>query len=188
MNLLYERLIDAFISKAKIERDAHQIAQTLKQAYPECTLPVEKTIKRFLSGETHNPRDTFLGFLAAYILDETAENVLKADRNNTVGAFYETFLQMGGGLPLASFRHGETVKQEENDILPPNKDRKTAFLLWFFALLTVALIGYIVFLKRTRTPMSSIESPSVNSIRIDTVTVDYTKKEGKKLGTLRAKK
>jgi hypothetical protein len=152
-------------------------------------LPVEKTIKRFLSGETHNPRDTFLGFWAAYVLDETAENVLKADRNNTVGAFYETFLQMPTpSIPSASSRHGDTVKQEENAFLSHSKDKKTAFLLWFFALLTVALIGYIVFLKRTHIPTSSIESPLVNSIRSDTVTVDDTKKEGKKLGTLRTKK
>jgi hypothetical protein len=167
MNLLYERLIDAFIAKAKIDRDAHQIAQTLKQAYPECTLPVEKTIKRFLSGETHNPRDTFLGFWAAYILGETAENVLKADRNNAVGAYYETLLKQ---YPVRD----PSVKKPTIGILTLEKDKKTSFLLWFLALLTFALMGYIVFLKQSQTPSSVGVLPLMNNIKSDTFTMGKT--------------
>jgi hypothetical protein len=173
MNLLYERLIDAFVSKAKIDRDAHQIAQTLKHAYPECTLPVEKTIKRFLSGETHNPRDTFLGFWAAYILGETAENVLKADRNNTVGAFYEIYLQKN---PIGD----PSVQNEKIAFFMFEKHKKTTILLWFLALLTLSLIGYIAFLKKTHTQSSSIESPLMNNIKSDTFTMRNTKEQDKK--------
>jgi hypothetical protein len=169
MNLLYERLIDAFVSKAKIDRDAHQIAQTLKHAFPESTLPVEKTIKRFLSGETHNPRETFLGFWAAYVLGETAENVLKADRSNTVGVFYDTFLQKN------SMGEDPSVKKGKSHFLTRDKDKKTALLLWFFALLTLTLIGYIVFLKKTHVPTSSIESPLIKPIKSDTFTMGNTK-------------
>jgi hypothetical protein len=172
MNLLYERLIDAFISKAKIDRDAHQIAQTLKQTYPECALPVEKTIKRFLSGETHNPRDTFLGFWAAYLLDETAENVLKADRSNTVGNFYQTYLQKS---PIG----GPLSKKEKIAVFTLDKNKKTDLLLWFLAMLTLSLIGYIVFLKNAHTPSSNIESPLLNSIKSDTFTMGNTKHDKK---------
>lgn len=71
MNLSYEKLITAFSEKAKIESDATQIANTLKKAFPNSNLPVSKTIKRFLNGETAHPRESLLGFLAAYVLDKT---------------------------------------------------------------------------------------------------------------------
>lgn len=91
MSLLYEELFTSFIEKANINRDSCLIAQTLKQAYPNCNLPVSKTIKRLLSGETAHPRETLLGFMAAFILNKTETEVLEADYKNKLGEFYKTF-------------------------------------------------------------------------------------------------
>lgn len=91
MNLLYETLVASFAEKAKIERDAAQFVQVLRDAYPSCKLPVEKTISRFLNGETSSPQVTSLGFLAAYVLGKSEKEVSQAYQDGSLKEFYVEF-------------------------------------------------------------------------------------------------
>lgn len=93
MNTAYERLIDHFLSKSGSERDARKILFTLKEKYPKMTnLPHEKTIGRFLGGATKNPSDGLLGFLSAYILDKTEEEVSSEFlKEGNLSAFYQAY-------------------------------------------------------------------------------------------------
>lgn len=93
MNLTYEKLFTAFLEKAKVDRDANQIVTALRQAYPNCNLPVPKTIKRLITGETSNPRESLLGFLAAFVLEIPETEVVEADQKNRLGDFYKTFAE-----------------------------------------------------------------------------------------------
>lgn len=154
MNQLYEHLFTSFSEKAKIKRDAIQIAHTLKTTYPNCNLPVHKTIKRVLVGETTNPRDTLLGFLSAFVLDKTEEEVLEADKKNKLGEFYKTFLEQTGNptvatppnmAPISAVQ--STVDSKPRSVSKQYEKTKTQ-LLWALWLAVLLLVGYIFVSKR----------------------------------------
>jgi formylglycine-generating enzyme required for sulfatase activity len=177
MNLLYEKLITAFLDKAKIERDANQIAHVLKNAYPNATLPNAKTVKRFLTGETHHPRDTFLGFLAAFVLNKTDEEVVQADKNSALGVFYDTFLsQLDKEAPSVKTAESAPTQPEM-----PRKDDETKMAVWILCAAVMLLSGYIVSLSKTQTPPANIQFPTMITLKGNTYlrgdTFDDTKTE-----------
>jgi formylglycine-generating enzyme required for sulfatase activity len=93
MNPLYEKLITSFLDKASIERDAENMLNILRGAYPNCKLPVLKTVKRFLNGETHKPQKPLLGFLAAFVLEKTEEEVESVYQSDNFGDFFQIFAE-----------------------------------------------------------------------------------------------
>ena len=157
MNLFYEKLVTTFLNKAKIEREANQMAHVLKNAYPSATLPNTKTIKRFLTGETHHPRETFLGFLAAFVLDKTEEEVMKADKDSQLGTFYDAFLSQA---------EKETPSVKTGEIEPTashvaKKDDETKMAVWILCAAVLMLTGYIVSFQKTQTPPVNLQFPQM---------------------------
>lgn len=165
MNLLYEKLITAFLTKAKIEREANQISQTLKTAYPNCTLPVDKTIKRFLTGETHNPRDTFLGFWAAFILDKTEAEVIDADKNQKLGDFYQAFVAKSAGSVVEK---APSVKKDATLTVSIKTERLKTMTIWFLTLAVIALLGGYVVSATKKQTSPFIEPPKPLPMSNDT--------------------
>jgi formylglycine-generating enzyme required for sulfatase activity len=161
MNLLYEKLITAFLDKAQIERDANQIAHVLKDAYPSANLPNTKTIKRFLTGETHNPRETFLGFLAAFVLNKTEDNVENAYTNGTLGTFYDAFLT-GENKEAPSVKTAQSAPTQAE---MPKKDNQTKLTVWLLSAAVFLLAGYTVFLKNAQMPPPSIQFPMMVTLK-----------------------
>ena len=149
MNILYEKLFADFLAKAKIERDANQIINALKKAYPNCSLPISKTIKRFLNGETTNLRDTSLGFFAAYILDITEPEVIDAYCKNTLGQYYKIFLEKKGEAPSAVTPSPvpSGVSATLTTFVNPKKDRTKTIAIWAFCIAFPLLVGFIGFIK-----------------------------------------
>ncbi len=160
MNLLYEKLITAFLNKAKIEREANQIAHVLKNAYPNATLPNAKTIRRFLTGETHHPRETFLGFLAAFVLNKTEDDVLNADKKGELGTFYDTFL---GNTE----KETPSVKEEKIPISrdeKPRKDDESRLVVWILTSTVLFLVAYIVSSEKMPAPQN-IQFPQMITLK-----------------------
>lgn len=155
MNILHEKLINAFIDKAQIYIDAELIAKKLKEAYPNQNLVHKKTIARFLDGTTQNPRDGLLGFLAAYVLSMSEEEVDLADKNGTLNEIYETFVQTVGYI---------TPK----DLKPENNEKQLSKTIQVLILVIIILCGIVVsFLLRanpTETTILSITKPPMQSI------------------------
>lgn len=161
MNLPYEKLITAFLNKAKIEREANQIAHTLEKSYPAANLPNTKTIKRLLTGETHHPREILLGFLAAFVLDKTEEEVVKADKDVQLGDFYAAFLiQIERGDPSVKM-----TPIEPTDTHVPEKDDETKVAVWILCAAVLVLTGYIVSLRKTQTLPVNIQFPVMVTLK-----------------------
>ena len=167
MNLHYEKLVTAFLDKAKIEREANQIAHALKNTYPSATLPNAKTIKRFLTGETHHPRETFLGFLAAFVLNKTDEEVVKADKDSQLGIFYDAFLrQMEKEAPSVKEEKmpvSAALESPKGEKLP--KDDETKPAIWILTAAVLLLTGYIMSSTKTQTPPLNIQFPTMVTIK-----------------------
>jgi len=89
---LYELLIDKFLEKAHIPRDGNAIHDELKKKYPNCSLPNPRTFQRFLDAETHNPRESVLGYMSAYVLEISAKELEDAQSKNKFKNFYDSFL------------------------------------------------------------------------------------------------
>ncbi|MBL7816054.1 MAG: hypothetical protein JNL70_13640 [Saprospiraceae bacterium] len=139
MNPIYRKLSTAFLEKANIERDPLQISHKLKEAYPNCHLPCNKTIKRFLNGETANPRESLLGFLAAYTLNKPETEVLEADQKNKLGNFYELFLVQLDNNTATSQAHYSFIR-----IPPLSKDRLKNITIGVLTATVVILMSYIL--------------------------------------------
>jgi hypothetical protein len=147
MNLLYEGLFSAFLEKAHIERDANQVAHKLKEAYPNCNLPVSKTIRRVLDGETAHPRETLLGFLSAYVLDKREEEVLEADQKNKLGEFHKIFseqLKDNAHAPTRISLDMSTPNGSNSIALTIDTDKLKTAMLWILGVTVVMLSIYIV--------------------------------------------
>ncbi|MDZ7876229.1 MAG: SUMF1/EgtB/PvdO family nonheme iron enzyme [Saprospiraceae bacterium] len=164
MNELYEKLIVAFTEKANIERDAASMLAVLKDAYPESTLPVAKTIKRFLDGETSKPQRPLLGFLAAYILGKTKEEVDAVYQSENFGDFYATFLEKQGisdslsPVPDTAHKQSlETIEKLQKQI------RHLKIFIGIFLLLLATLI--LIFWFINRKPILTIVLPKMISIK-----------------------
>ena len=157
MNPLYEKLIAAFIAKADIGRDALHIAETLKAAYPVWNLPVEKTIKRFINGETAKPRETLTGFMAAYVLDKKMEEVGEANEKNEVGAFFQTFRENYEQALTEENAAQSTpsVKELEMALKRRKIERYKTIALWILSGIVLAFsgVGCWFLLKKETVPL-----------------------------------
>jgi formylglycine-generating enzyme required for sulfatase activity len=162
MNQLHEKLIIEFLAKANIQKDATLIYNALKIAYPNCNLPVDKTFHRFINGETNNPRDTVLGFLAAFILETSEVDVTEAYQKDRLGEFYKTFVQQneqatedttsGLGAQIAN----QNSKKERNRIL----------LLWVLIGIIIAfMFGYFLSLNNKSKPIFTVPAPIMIEIK-----------------------
>lgn len=151
MNLLYKNLITVFLEKANIKQDAAQIANILKQAYPECKLPVEKTISRFLSGETTHPQGSFLGFLAAYVLDKSEAEVSQAYQDGSLKEFYKTFVNQYEKTGENTITPPPSVQEE--DKVPKtqrfNKERIKPIFLWILVIILLLIIVDTYYLRKS---------------------------------------
>jgi formylglycine-generating enzyme len=157
MNPLYEKLIADFLAKANIERDATQIEEALKRVYPFLNLPVEKTIKRFINGETAKPRETLTGFMAAFVLDKKKEEVEEANEKNEVGAFFQTFRE-DYEQALAKEEAAQStpsVKDQEMVLKRRKVERYKTIALWILSclVLTFTSFGCWFWLKKETTPV-----------------------------------
>jgi formylglycine-generating enzyme len=163
MNPLYEKLIADFLAKAQIERDATLIAETLKKVYPVANLPVEKTIKRFINGETAKPREALLGFMAAYVLDKTQEEVEIANGNTEVGTFFQTYFEAYEEA-LVEQAHKDIVQrdpsvyEQEWLLKRRKKERFKTIALWILSGLVLAFtsFGCWFWLKKETTPVFNV--------------------------------
>lgn len=175
MNLSYEKLITTFSEKAKIESDATQIANTLKKAFPNSNLPVSKTIKRFLNGETAHPRESLLGFLAAYVLDKTEVEVIEADKKNSLGEFYKTFLTEVEKQGTITEAPPSVVEAEPNPaVYKIRRDYAKTITIWTLLIVILSLAFYIWFTKKTPKMLLNMQFPTMIPIRGGSYTMGNT--------------
>lgn len=185
MNILYEKLFADFLAKAKIERDANQIIYALKKAYPNCSLPIAKTIKRFLNGETTNLRDTSLGFFAAYILDITEPEVIDAYCKNTLGQYYKIFIEQKEEAPSAVTPSLVPlgVSATPTTFVNPKKDRTKTIAIWAFCIALPLLVGFIGFIKiMPASPKNYVQFPTMVPIKGGSFTMGDTFSDSKPEG------
>ena len=145
--------------------------QTLKKAYPNCHLPVDKTIKRVLNGETTHPRETLLGFLAAYILDKTEEEVSEADKKNKLGDFYKMYaaqieqkkaLTQPLSVPQEYSESGANSKLKGAS--SRNEETKSK-LLWTLWIAVLILVFYILYVKKISNQSFGFQLPAMVAIK-----------------------
>ena len=173
MNLIYEKLFTDFLEKANIERDALHIVHTLKQAYPNCNLPVSKTIKRLLSGETAHPRETLLGFMAAFILNKTETEVLEADHKNRLGDFYKIFSDQQEKRTWSKIAPPSVIESKSEVFIIRNDQIKT-IIIWTLCIVVLSLIGYIWISKNGRLMPLDIQFPTMITIKGGSFTMGDT--------------
>ncbi len=174
MNLHYEELFTAFIEKANIKRDPCQIAQTLKEAYPNCNLPVSKTIKRCFNGETAHPRETLLGFLSAYILDKTEAEVLEADRKNKLGDFYKIFSEPHEKMIIEKNIPPSVIEPKSKNVFSTSNDRLKTLVIWALCLVVVSLIFYILLSSKRLVLPPNIQFPTMIPLKSGVFTMGDT--------------
>lgn len=149
-NPLYERLILAFFEKASISHDGLSVHSELKKKYVKSNLPNPRTFQRFLDAETLNPRDGLLGYMAAYILEIHPKEVEMAEKENTLGDYFMSFLEnpkprrkfisaLSVVLPQFSVR----VKSVVQKVVQPEK--KILVMLYVVSAMAVIMFVYILF-------------------------------------------
>lgn len=180
MNILYEKLFMEFLAKANVERDANQIINALKQTYPNCSLPIAKTIKRFLNGETTNLRATSLGFFAAYILDITEPEVIESYCNNTLGKYYKIFLEQTESVPI---HDTPSVKEVKTPFVNFKKDRTKTIAIWALSIALPLLVGFIGLVKIMPTSQkANVQFPTMIPIKGGSFTMGDTFNDSKQEG------
>lgn len=185
MNILYEKLFADFLVKANVERDANQIIYALKKVYPNCSLPIAKTIKRFLNGETTNLRDTSLGFFAAYILDITEPEVIDAYCKNTLGNYYKIFLEKKE--PASSLHTPSPVPSRVSaattTFVNLKKDRNKTIAIWTLCIALPLLVGFIGFIKIMPVSQKAhVQFPTMIPLKGGSFTMGDTFKDSKQEG------
>ena len=183
MNLLYEKLIADFIAKADIERDALLIADILRATYPVGNLPVEKTVKRFIDGETAKPREALLGFMAAYVLGKTLEEVETANQNTEVGTFFQTFREDYERALAKRF------PEESNNVLLEQlqaqikklKGQVRVLSVTFGGLLFLFILAFFLYSYSNQKPsLAGMDWPNMITIKGGTFLMGDTFKDSKK--------
>ncbi len=109
MNSLYEILIIKFIEKAQIHRDPFEVFKVLQQKYPDSNLPSARTFQRFFESETKHPRESTLGFMAAYILEIRSQEIESAFKDDEIGLFYVSFLETVQTKNTSNYRQPQFV-------------------------------------------------------------------------------
>lgn len=156
MNPLYEKLILAFFEKVQIKHDGVSVHIELKKKYPKSNLPNPRTFQRFLDAETHNPRDSVLGYMSAYLLDLNPKEVELAEMENNLGDFFTSFLENPKPQPkrkknsafqiqLPHFSIRTMSKSVIQKVIKPKK--RILFLLYIASLIAVVMLVYILFMS-----------------------------------------
>ena len=152
MNILHEKLINAFVEKAQINQDANLITEKLKKTYPNQNLVHKKTIVRLLDGTTKNPRDGLLGFLAAYVLSIPEIEVDIAYRRGSLNEFYDTFVQTVGYVTPKDLPKKDTETQLSKTIKA---------LIALILLLSGVVIWFVVKMAKTIPNFESYPKPTM---------------------------
>jgi len=141
MNTLYDNLITQFTQKAQIKRDADEVLKVLNNKYPDCSLPNARTFQRFFESKTSNPRDSTLGFMAAYIMDIESKTIETAYKKDQIGAFYNLFIERN---KIEKSDSAKIFSPPLHKFKKPNPIYK--YLLEFGAIFSLMMIFYSVIL------------------------------------------